>query len=232
VLETNTAGYGVSMTTPTTSPSDSEDTRDRLVEVTMRLLGDSGDHSLRLADVAREASVAVSTIYAHFRDRTDLVAAARLRTYRNHAEATMSELRTATEAADSVDAFRTASGWPRLADPTDPDARERRWDRVEAMAVTRHLPDLAASVGQLQSEIDAATVELIRTGQDLGAVDSTLDPSAVALLWQALQLGLAIQDVAGTHEAPDPEAWDQVLARVSEALAGDRVDAGGQTDSA
>lgn len=231
MLSTSVAGYGVIMTTPTTSPSDSEDTRDRLIDVTMRLLGDSGDHSLRLADVARDASVAVSTIYAHFRDRTDLVAAARLRTYRNHAEATLSELQAATEAAVSVDAFREATEWPRLADPTDPDARERRWDRVEAMADTRHLPALAASVGQLQSEIDGATAELIRSGQELGALDPTLDPTAVALLWQALQLGLAIQDVAGTHEAPDPDAWNHVLARVSEALAGDRVDAAGTSDA-
>ena len=219
------------MTTPMTSTSEPEDTRDRLIEVTVRLLGDSGDHSLRLADVARDASVAVSTIYAHFRDRTDLVAAARLRTYRDHATTTLAELRGATEASDSADAFRGATDWPRLADPTDPEARERRWDRVEAMADTRHLPALAASVGQLQSEIDEATAELVRAGQAHGAVDPALDPSAVALMWQALQLGLAIQDVAGTHEAPDPEAWNQVLERVAQALEGDRVDAGGQGDS-
>lgn len=220
------------MTTPTTSPSEPEDTRDRLVEVTVRLLGDSGDHSLRLADVARDASVAVSTIYAHFRDRTDLVAAARLRTYRDHATATLAELREATAASDSAAAFREVTEWPRLADPTDPDARERRWDRVEAMADTRHLPALAASVGQLQSEIDQATAELVRTGQEQGAIDPALDASAVALLWQALQLGLAIQDVAGTHEAPDPDAWNGVLERVGQALAGERVDVGGQTDAA
>ncbi|MFN7150788.1 MAG: TetR/AcrR family transcriptional regulator [Microthrixaceae bacterium] len=218
------------MTTPTTSTSEPEDTRDRLIEVTVRLLGDGGDHSLRLADVARDASVAVSTIYAHFRDRTDLVAAARLRTYRDHATATLSELRDATQASESADAFREATDWPRLADPTDPEARERRWDQVEAMADTRHLPALAASVGQLQSEIDEATATLVRTGQDVGAIDPALDPSAVALMWQALQLGLAIQDVAGTHDAPAPEAWNQVLERVAQALAGDRVDAGGQTD--
>lgn len=230
MLTSPSGGYGSDMTTPTTSTSDNEDTRDRLVEVTVRLLGDGGDHSLRLADVARDASVAVSTIYAHFRDRTDLVAAARLRTYRDHAAETLSELRVATERSDSAEAFREATDWPKLADPTDPDARERRWDRVEAMADTRHLPALASSVGQLQSEIDEATADLVRTGQGVGAIDPTLDPSAVALMWQALQLGLAIQDVAGTHEAPDPEAWNQVLERVAQALAGERVDAGGQTD--
>jgi AcrR family transcriptional regulator len=218
------------MTTPMTSTSDTEDTRDRLIEVTVRLLGDSGDHSLRLADVARDASVAVSTIYAHFRDRTDLVAAARLRSYGDHATATLSELRDASEASDSAESFREATGWPTLADPTDPEARERRWDRVEAMADTRHLPALAASVGQLQSEIDEATVALVRSGQDVGAIDPALDASAVALMWQALQLGLAIQDVAGTHDAPDPEAWNQLLERVALALAGDRVDASARTN--
>lgn len=202
-----------------------EDTRERLVDVTSSLLADNGDHALRLADVARDAGVAVSTIYAHFRDRTDLVAEARLRQFRAHADAATAGADEAVAQVSDAESFRRATDWPDLANPTDQTARERRWDRLEAMADARHLADLADAVGELQRGVDEHAVEVVRSGQRVGVIDADLDPAAVSLLWQSLKLGLTLRDLAGEGAAPTTEAWATVMERVAAALAAPTDDA-------
>jgi AcrR family transcriptional regulator len=208
------------MPTPSTDEiqAPAEDTRNRLVDVTSSLLADSGDHALRLADVARDAGVAVSTIYAHFRDRTDLVAEARLRQFRAHADAATAAADEALGQIDDAASFRKATDWPDLANPDDADARARRWDRLEAMADARHLSELADKVGELQRTVDGRAAEVVRAGQRVSVVDPELDPTAVSLLWQSLKLGLTLRDLAGDGAAPDPTAWATVMERVADAL--------------
>ena len=194
-------------------PDDSEATRDRLIDVTIQLLDERGNHALRLADVARESGVAVSTIYAHFRDRTDLVAAARLVQFRSHSEGAIDRL------ADSIEPSLTSTGfvesalWPSLLDPDDPEARTRRWDRIEAIADSRHIPELASQLQDLQSALNKQVVELVRRGQDLGVVDPSIDASALAMLSQVLRLGLALWDISGDTR-PETEAWARTVNHV------------------
>lgn len=197
--------------------NESDATRDRLLEVTVDLLNESGDHALRLADVARRSGVAVSTIYAHFRDRTDLVAAARLVQFRAHAAESIARAEQALDPALSREDFMEAAQWPTLRSPGDPDAMARRWDRLEAIADSRHLPELAARLGQLQAGLSDRVTAVIRRSQDLGLVDPELDPEAVAMLSQVLRLGLALWDVSG-EARPDLAAWEDVIDRVYAAV--------------
>jgi AcrR family transcriptional regulator len=192
---------------------DSEATRDRLVDVTIQLLNERGNHALRLADVARESGVAVSTIYAHFRDRTDLVAAARLVQFRSHAEGAIDRVADVIEPSLSSAGFMESAMWPSLLDPDDPDARTRRWDRIEAIADSRHIPELASQLQDLQSALNKQVIELVRRGQDLGVIDPNLDPSAVAMLSQVLRLGLALWDISGDTR-PETENWADMISRL------------------
>jgi AcrR family transcriptional regulator len=192
---------------------DGDATRDRLIDVTIQLLNQRGNHALRLADVARESGVAVSTIYAHFRDRTDLVAAARLVQFQSHAEGAIERLADAIAPTLTSEGFVESASWPSLLDPNDPEARTRRWDRIEAIADSRHIPELAGQLTDLQSVLNKQVVELVRQGQELGLVDRTLDAEAVAMLSQVARLGLALWDISGDTR-PDPAAWAEVVARV------------------
>jgi AcrR family transcriptional regulator len=192
---------------------DGDATRDRLIDVTIQLLDERGNHALRLADVARESGVAVSTIYAHFRDRTDLVAAARLTQFKSHADEALDRVADAIEPELTSEGFVASAMWPSLLDPDLPEARTRRWDRIEAIADSRHIPELASQIQDLQSTLNKQVVELVRQGQDLGLVDPSLDPAAVAMISQVFRLGLAHWDISGDTR-PDKAAWADVVGRV------------------
>ena len=197
---------------------DSAATRERLVDATIELLAQRGNHALRLADVAKETGVAVSTIYAHFRDRTDLVAAARLKQFRAHASEALKTVDLGLLSDGSWDGFVDVVFWPSLRSPDDAEGRVRRWDRIEAMADSRHIPALAEQLTALQSELSLSAADLARRAQDKGWVDEELDPLAISLLTQVLRLGLALWDISG-EARPTEEAWSQVMHRVLGALA-------------
>ncbi len=199
-------------------------TKDRLVEVTMQLLDREGNHALRLAEVAAESGVAVSTIYAHFRDRTDLVATARLRQFRAHANEAIAAVDVALRDGGDPESFAAAAMWPSLLDPEDAAGKVRRWDRIEAIADSRHIPELATQLETMQSDLNERVTALIEHAQRLGVVDDGLDPSAIAMLSQVIRLGLALWDISGDSR-PDPEAWEKVVTTIFEAVLADGVDA-------
>lgn len=198
-------------------PAEAEATRERLIDATIELLKENGNHALRLADVARETGVAVSTIYAHFRDRTDLVAAARLQQFKSHAEDALRSVDEHIDHTVDLDGLVRAALWPSLRNPEEGASRVRRWDRVEAIADARHIPELAAELEQLQSTLTRRTADMTRRAQEAGLVDPTLDPRAVGLLTQVLRLGLTLWDLSG-DEKPSPEAWAELLDRIGSSL--------------
>ncbi|CAN5579442.1 hypothetical protein BH10ACT3_BH10ACT3_01740 [soil metagenome] len=194
-------------------PEDAEATRDRLIDVTIELLEQRGNHALRLADIAREAGVAVSTIYAHFRDRTDLVAAARLTQFKAHANEAIARVEMALDPSLTREDFITVAIWPTLLAPDEPDGKARRWDRLEAIADSRHLPELSRQLQEMQEGLSEQVIALIRRSQELELLDPTLDATALAMLTQVIRLGLALWDISGTAQ-PELEAWNEVVERV------------------
>lgn len=194
-----------------------EATRERLVEATIELLATNGNHALRLADVARRTGVAVSTIYAHFRDRTDLVAAARLHQFRSHAEEALRSVDEALDLNPEHTTLALVASWPALRAPDDDGSRTRRWDRAEAIADARHIPALADQLETLQSELTARTTELVGRSQRLGIIDPAVDPAALAMLTQVLRLGLVLWDLSGDAR-PTPEAWAALIDRMADAV--------------
>ena len=210
--------------------AESDSTRERLIEVTIQLLDQRGNHALRLADVAREAGVAVSTIYAHFRDRTDLVAAARLVQFKAHADVALEMVDHALVSINTSDDLAAAAFWPSLRSPDDEQSRSRRWDRIEAIADARHIPELCAQLEEMQTTLTARATELARRGQELGMVDPEVDPAALALLTQVLRLGLALWDLSGDAR-PSLEAWTDLLDRIGHIVLVDPVAAEAQPSS-
>jgi AcrR family transcriptional regulator len=194
-----------------------EATRERLIDATIELLAARGNHALRLADVAKETGVAVSTIYAHFRDRTDLVAAARLKQFKAHADEALRTVELGLEAIGDRSEFAGLVFWPSLRSPTEEEGRNRRWDRIEAMADSRHIPELADQLTQLQSALSLSATELSRRAQEQGWIDPQLDPVALSLFTQVLRLGLALWDISGDAQ-PSEEAWSELMGRLLDAL--------------
>lgn len=222
--------------TRTSDPADgdgAEATRTRLINATIERLNNGGNHALRVADVAKDTGVAVSTIYAHFRDRTDLVAAARLAQFRAHAEEALRAVDELLDRPDGSDGATLASValWPTLRDPDDPAGRLRRWDRIEAIADSRHMPALAEQLEDLQSTLSHHATDLVMRAQEARFLDPELDPAAVAMLTQVLRLGLVLWDLS-PGARPTPENWARLIERIVQVgLAPDAERAGNQPRS-
>lgn len=206
-------------TDDTPSAPDDRQVRERLIDVTRAMLEEKGEQALRVVEVAEAAGVSMGTIYSYFENRRALVAAVRLEQYRGWV---VESLRGITEAVDALDdagdptaAIGTLSQFVIV--PTDPVAREHREVRLDAIAASHHEPALAASLQELQHDLDAQARSLVARVQEMGLLDPALDPAALALLMQAVPLGLALADLDPDH-APSEESWVALMAKVAGAL--------------
>lgn len=201
------------------STTDDRQVRQRLLAVTRTMLEAKGEQALRVVEVADAAGVSMGTIYSYFENRRALVAAVRLEQYRSWVADSLREITDAVDMLDSTAGAAAAVG--ALSQfvilPDDPGARAHREVRIDAIAASHHEPALAASLQELHHDLDAGARALVVRVQEMGIVDPTLDPAAVALLLQAVPLGLALSDLDPEH-APSDEAWVALMTRVAGAL--------------
>ena len=190
--------------------------RERLIEVTMTMLEAKGEQSLRVVEVAEAADVSMGTIYSHFENRRGLVAAVRLEQYRRWVSDSLAGLRSAVEALDGPEAALGAAEQLIIV-PDAPEPRAHREIRVDAIAASHHEPALAAAMQAMQRELNAQAVQLVERAQQIGLVDPALDATAVALLLQAVPMGLVVADL-DPESAPSGDAWVALMIRVVGAL--------------
>jgi AcrR family transcriptional regulator len=202
-----------------TTPADDRQVRQRLLDVTRTMLEEKGEQALRVVEVADAAGVSMGTIYSYFENRRALVAAVRLEQYRSWVVESLEDISRAVDALDAGNGPGAAVG--ALSQfvilPTDPVARAHREVRLDAIAASHHEPELAASLQELHHDLDARARSLVARVQEMGLVDPSLDPAAVALLLQAVPLGLALADLDPDH-APSPESWIALMTKVAGAL--------------
>ena len=202
-----------------TAPADERQVRQRLLDVTRTMLEEKGEQALRVVEVADAAGVSMGTIYSYFENRRALVAAVRLEQYRSWVVESLDDISGAVDALDTGGGPGAAVG--ALSQfvilPTDPVARAHREVRVDAIAASHHEPELAASLQELHHDLDARARALVARVQEMGVVDPSLDSAAVALLLQAVPLGLALADLDPEH-APSPESWIALMTKVAGAL--------------
>jgi len=202
----------------TSDPQADGTIRDRLIDVTMEMLASNGEQALRVVEVADAAGVSMGTIYTHFENRRALVAAVRLEQYRRWM---LDSLRQIREALDGLDGPSGAVGTlgQLVIRPDDPVYRSHRELRIDAIAASHHEPELAEEMRQLQREMNSLAQDLVRRAQSLGIIDPGVDPAAMALLLQAVPMGLVIADL-DPDSAPSGDAWVELLVRVGGALMG------------
>jgi|GEM_PF-3128290 len=72
--------------------TDERDKVDVILDITERHLEASGEHGLRIMDIARESGVSTSTLYYHFNDREGLIQAVQARAVRRVSSASVNRL--------------------------------------------------------------------------------------------------------------------------------------------
>ncbi|MGZ8734053.1 MAG: TetR/AcrR family transcriptional regulator [Acidimicrobiia bacterium] len=192
-------------------------TRRALLDATLSLLAERGESGVRVTEVARRAGTTTGAIYSHFRDRAELLAAAYVDKFEGELTNDIDKLEAMLAGATD----RDSAGRALLAlviVPDDDFRRERRWQRIEALAATRRHPGLVEQFARMQGELERRMIAVLERAQVLGLVAADVDLRSVAALIQAIPLGLVMTDLDPAN-APERDAWLDVVVRIAAAFA-------------
>lgn len=145
-----------------------DDTRTRLLEATVRIILERGIAAVRIDDVCAEVGVTKGSLYWHFENRQDLVRQALTEQLEQLVGESTATYREGIKSAPSDEDEYLASLVPALANPFDPEEVERRWQRVELMAASRHAPEFAALMGEVQTGLLRTQIDIIGRAADKG----------------------------------------------------------------
>lgn len=188
-----------------TLPPDQLTVRERLLEAATAVIDEIGEGHLTLAQVVRRAGLTTGAVYSNFSNREELVVAVYLHQYAGRMWEGVDRLDEFLDSDLRGDAFVEGLA-AQLIRPDDPGFRTSRWLRVRALAASQRYEQVRVAVTDLQEQITARLVEIIRRAQRRGDIDPSRDPHALAFLFQQFGFTLVLHDMSG-DQAPDPDAW-------------------------
>lgn len=189
--------------------SETLDSRTRLINATLKLILDEGVDAVRIDTVAAEVGVTKGSIYWHFEDRASLIKAALAEQIRRFSAESVSAVSDAIGNAGTKEDY-IARIMPFLTNPFDQDQVRARWARLAVLVETHNDPELRAMMRDVQARHLAVVTELMIDAQDKGFLRSDLDPTAVAVALNVVNLGSTIIDVLG-DDGPDATAWWRLI---------------------
>lgn len=182
-----------------------DDSRAKLVDVTLRILLERGIDAVRIDEVVEEVGVTKGSLYWHFADRNALIKEALLEYVRVlNAELVEGISGAITEATNTNDYLARIA--PVLVDPFDPVKARDLKQRLALMIQANADPELAPLIREVQVRSLLAYTDLMRDAQTKGFIRPELDPMAVATALHAINFGSVIIDVVG-EEGPSRDAW-------------------------
>lgn len=187
--------------------------RDRLLEAAVRVFAREGYAGTKVMDIVREAGLSTASLYGRFRSKEDLLR-----------EAVVSRTKTSGHAVPG-EPERVADLIARGASLRPEPLSDDEAVRLEAYVTARREPDVAAALMEARGRRRRAIQPLVAAAVSDGTVDQGVDPEAVLFLVQTIHLGLLVQRGAGVP-GPDPEHWDELIARVVAGFG--RLPGGGQ----
>lgn len=183
-------------------------TAEKLLEVTIRLLGEHGESGLRVEEVLSEADASPSSLYHHYGNRDGLIEAARIVMFTRSVASDIEVLRTILDESETG-----AELLSRILQVNrsvqDPKRAPRRRERLAILGSAADRPALWAALSEQQDNLTAVTAELIGDAQQRGLMRSDLDARAVAYFIQAYTFGRVLSDVSS--EPVDPDEWMRVV---------------------
>jgi AcrR family transcriptional regulator len=204
------------MHTSTSRTEQAERTRRRILDAAAELASAQGDESVRILEVAAAAGVSTGALYHHFVNRSDLMAALHVERYRGSLPADIAFIDRLVDLSTDVHAFK--AGILELTRTVNRPERSvtRRW-RAATIGLSLHQPDVAAAIALEQQHANQTMAAAFERAQERGWIDATADPRAIAMMFQAIALGLVLADV-DPDGAPDPAAWEALVSRVLDSV--------------
>jgi AcrR family transcriptional regulator len=192
------------------------DTAAAIVREAKALIDERGEAALRVTEIAERCGVSPSVLYHHFRDREDIISAVREAEFVARIEAdakVIGGLAVSTDNAAEIMSLIVDD----MSDPRNEERRRYRHERMQALVAARLDPELQSRLVAAQEKLSAVIIGAISDAQTAGLLDPTLDPAAIAFLFEAIPLGTALATVYG-DQLPSEQAWTDLLTRVVTAL--------------
>ena len=182
-------------------------TRQRLLRAAADVFARRGYDGTRVADIAAEAGLSNSALYAYFTNKAELLVGA----LRTHGRRPLAEMVAADPERSIVYLFMRAGVGLR----EQPDAD--RYLVIEALIAARRDPEVAASMtGYIRERAEWMT-GLVEQAQLRGEIDATVSPRAIGHLATSLAIGSTLL-TPDLHNVDD-EDWTALLTRVVTSIA-------------
>lgn len=192
------------------------DTAAAIVREAKALIDERGEAALRVTEIAERCGVSPSVLYHHFRDREDIISAVREAEFVARIEAdakVIGSLAVSTDNAAEIMSLIVND----MSDPRNEERRRYRHERMQALVAARLDPELQSRLVAAQEQLSSVIIGAVSDAQTAGLLDPTLDPAAIAFLFEAIPLGTALATVYG-DQLPSEQAWTDLLTRVVTAL--------------
>ena len=196
---------------------DGNTTRQRLIDATIELIDRDGIDGARIVDIVERAGTTTGSLYWFFENRRALVDAALAEGYVRKMRDNLAAAEEILDAlGDEVDpiSFMASSD----VDLRDPDRIAARRERLAVLGRAIEDPELAVTLASVQRELLEQISAVIRRSQERGVVRSDVDPWAVAVLMQAVAIGIGSIDLDESLR-PGNEAWNHLNAVMLSSLA-------------
>ena len=184
-----------------------EETRERLLDAAARVFELKGYDGATVSLIAQEAGVTTGAIYAHYKSKAELLAAA----LTEHGERATASLFPPGRRSDAPTVLTTLG--KRLASR---DAHESAL-LVEALLASRRDPELAEILAAALSGRESLMSALVERGQHAGELATDISAAAAARFTLMLGLGSALAGSLGLP-AVDRAEWSALISRVVDAF--------------
>lgn len=184
-----------------------EETRERLLDAAARVFELKGYDGATVALIAQEAGVTTGAIYAHYKSKAELLAAA----LQAHGERATASLFPPGRRSDAPTVLATLG--KRLATR---DAHESAL-LVEALLAARRDPELADILGAALAGRESLMTGIVARAQQSGELSADVSAAAAARFTLMLGLGSAIAASLGLPSV-DRSEWSALIQRVVNAF--------------
>lgn len=188
-------------------------TRERLIEVTVELLGTKGPGEINVDEVLSISGISKGSLYHHFTDLADLVDEALAYRFAHYVDLSIASILPIVANAQSREEIFI--GIAQITEATQsPEFRANRIERVQTVGRATRNPHLQELLNAEQLRLNGALADLIREGQSKGWLSSEFDATSAAVLIQAYTIGRALDDITEPHL--DPKKWTDLIHRLVE----------------
>jgi AcrR family transcriptional regulator len=186
-------------------------TRQRLLDITVELIGEVGLDGVDITEVLRRADLTTGALYHHFRDVPHLLEEAMAVRFPMGVRESLVMIREGLAAATTLEDYQAFMRTLNVVSQA-PENRTRRMERAHYLALAFGSESLRAHIAHQQAEMTAELTEVLVDVQQRGWLRSDLDAKAVAVFIQAYTLGRIIDDI--TDDPVDPAEWNRLLITV------------------